>query len=99
MQLQPFLVSNDLLDDPEALRARARRDGYLFFRALLSPEAVLSLRREILALCHVEPEAAYMEVYDALQRLESFHALAHAPELLAAYRALFDEEPLVHARN
>jgi hypothetical protein len=41
--------STDLLDDPESLRDRARTDGYLFFRGLLPRDAVLDVRRDILA--------------------------------------------------
>ncbi|MDA1190337.1 MAG: phytanoyl-CoA dioxygenase family protein [Candidatus Poribacteria bacterium] len=33
--MKPFAISNDLLNDPEALRARADRDGYLFFKHLV----------------------------------------------------------------
>ena len=47
-QLSPFEDSTQLLADPDALRARARRDGYLFFRGLLDPQLVLELRREVL---------------------------------------------------
>lgn len=41
-------VSNDLLDDPAALRQRLADDGYLFFRGLLARGTVLAARREIL---------------------------------------------------
>ena len=37
-----------LLANPERLRARAARDGFLFFRGLLSEDLVLSLRRSVL---------------------------------------------------
>ena len=46
-----FLVSNGALDDPDELRRRAKRDGYLFFRALLDRESLLNVRRQILELC------------------------------------------------
>lgn len=48
--LRPFEDSRDLLDDPIALRARARRDGFLFFRGLLDPEPLLELRRGVLGV-------------------------------------------------
>ncbi len=41
--------STDLLEDPLALRARAAADGYLFFRQLLPPHEVLSVREDLLA--------------------------------------------------
>ena len=37
-------VSNDALNDPEELRRRIGRNGYLFFRGLLDPEPVWNLR-------------------------------------------------------
>ena len=49
--LEPFLDSTRLLDAPEALRARAAEQGYLFFRSLLDSESVLDLRRQILEVC------------------------------------------------
>src|SRR5687768_3153952 len=47
----PFLESNDALGHSEELRARMDRDGYLFFRDLINPDAILQVRRDILALC------------------------------------------------
>jgi len=47
-QLRPFDDATPLLRDVDALRARARRDGYLFFRQLLPPGPIAELRREIL---------------------------------------------------
>lgn len=37
--------------DPRTLRARVRRDGYAFFRALLDRDVVLATRRLVLARC------------------------------------------------
>ena len=42
--LTPFEDSTALLDDGERLRERAARDGYLFFRGLLDPDAIRQLR-------------------------------------------------------
>lgn len=42
--LSTFDDSTDLLDQPDELRAKAARDGYLFFRGLLDPKPVLKLR-------------------------------------------------------
>lgn len=119
--MNEFTAANDLLHQPEALRAQAAADGYLFFRGLLEPETLQSLRRQILTLCAdagwlapgsdptegiaapglapVEGEPAFMEVYNQVNRLEDFHALAHDPALLAMLGDLFGEQPLVHARN
>lgn len=49
--MQPFLASNDLLDNPQALRERSGRDGYLFFRGLLDPDKLTEVRRQILEIC------------------------------------------------
>lgn len=46
--LAPFDESTELLSDPRELRARAERDGYLFFRGLLDPEPILHLRIKVL---------------------------------------------------
>jgi hypothetical protein len=43
-----FDDATPLLSDPEALRAQADRDGYLFFKGLLPTEVVLDLRKQLL---------------------------------------------------
>jgi len=40
-----------------------------------------------------------LDMYKDIQKLESFHALAQTPELMAMYEALFGEEPFAHPRN
>ena len=45
-----FEDASPLLEDPEALRARAERDGLLFLRGLLEPDCVLELRRAVLEI-------------------------------------------------
>ncbi|RKP58294.1 phytanoyl-CoA dioxygenase [Cohnella endophytica] len=40
-----------------------------------------------------------LEMYRRIQKLESFHALAHSPETLAMFTALFNETPFPHPRN
>ena len=45
-----FRDSTSLLSRPAALRARAEKDGYLFFKQLLPKEVILELRREILQI-------------------------------------------------
>lgn len=42
--MKPLNISNDLLDDPEALAAAWERDGYWFFRDVLDQGAVARLR-------------------------------------------------------
>ena len=51
-RIEPFSVSNDLLDQPEKLRERAQQDGYLFFRDLIDADSIYNLRRDFLGICH-----------------------------------------------
>jgi hypothetical protein len=46
-----FEDSTRLLNDAGALRQRMERDGFFYFRGLLSRETVLDLRRQILLVC------------------------------------------------
>lgn len=46
-----------------------------------------------------EPMSEYMTVYNQIMRCESFHGLAHNPELLFMFEKLFGEAPLPHPRN
>lgn len=66
--------SNDLLDDPEALRARMADEGYLFFRRLIDPEIVLAARREILLKYAIvgEIDAINHPLMEAIQSEHSF---------------------------
>jgi hypothetical protein len=114
-KLNPFQRSNDLLDQPDQLRTRMKEDGYLFFTGLLPTAIVDDLYRAILTLCQeagwadaagyaqgtprLEGRPEFWEVYDRVQRLESFHALPHRPELLRLIEVLVQEQPFVHPRN
>ena len=51
-RIEPFFVSNELLDQPEKLRERAQQDGYLFFRGLIDADSIYELRRDFLEICH-----------------------------------------------
>ncbi|MEZ5816087.1 MAG: phytanoyl-CoA dioxygenase family protein [Hyphomicrobiaceae bacterium] len=44
-----FVDSTGLIDDGPALRARLERDGYIFIRGLLPPEAIRAVRSRLLA--------------------------------------------------
>jgi hypothetical protein len=115
MPFNPFLDSLPLLDQPEALRARMQRDGYLFVAGMLPKEAVDALYEAIMAICReqgwadannlalgeprLEGYPEWWAVYDPLQRLEAFHAFAHRPEIRRLVEALTQEPVLVHPRN
>ncbi len=45
--MKPFIASNDIRDDAEAIRHRANRDGYLFLRDLVHKDSILETRRDI----------------------------------------------------
>ncbi|MEZ4866375.1 MAG: phytanoyl-CoA dioxygenase family protein [Caldilineaceae bacterium] len=112
---KPFTDSTELLREPDALRARMATEGYLFIRNLVPRPTLDELYAAILAICQregwaddeghaqgeprLEGSPEFWSVYDALQSLESFHALAHRPELLAIIETLVQERPLVHPRN
>jgi ectoine hydroxylase-related dioxygenase (phytanoyl-CoA dioxygenase family) len=104
-QMLELRVSDDARDDAEELRRRLAQEGYLFFRRLLHPDKMMSLRRDILEVLRdngwlaagtdlmagivdvtkrcTEGDLAYSEVYNRVQKLESFHRLPHEPELLS----------------
>lgn len=46
--MKPFTDSTDIVADADALQARAREDGYLYFRGLLPRQAVLDVRRDFI---------------------------------------------------
>lgn len=113
--LQPFFNAKPLLHHAEALRLQMQQDGYLYVPELLPKECVAEVANAILHLCEqkkwadahgnalgpprLEGSEEWWEVYDPLQKMESFHALAHRPELIQLLRALLVEEVLVHPRN
>lgn len=120
--LTPFRVSNDLLGDGPGLRARMRDEGYLFFRGLQKPEALLDLRLSILGILRAndwivpdtplmdgiadiskrctEGDLAYADVYHQAYRLEAFHRIAHASEVMDTMRLVMDTpEVLPHPQK
>ncbi len=51
-RIEPFNISNTLLEQPENLREQARQDGYLYFKQLIDGESIKNLRRDFLEICH-----------------------------------------------
>ncbi|MCS7034695.1 MAG: phytanoyl-CoA dioxygenase family protein [Phycisphaerae bacterium] len=95
MNLAPFRVSNDILEDDEALRARMQSEGYLFFRGLGPREKLAAARRDVTALL---AEAGWIDRSDPLaarwsgvgpytegepQYMEVYRRLIHRPSFLA----------------
>ena len=114
-EMQPFVDSGPVVDQPETLRARMARDGYLFMRGLLPLDSVHAMYDAIMGICiqqgwadaqgraqgqpRLEGSPEFWAVYDPVQRLEAFHAFAHRPELLRVIEMLVQEPALVHPRN
>jgi hypothetical protein len=72
------------------------RDGSPLDAGIADLDAVNSIDPGALAFCGVGvPPEAYAEV----QKLESFHCLAHNTSLVGLYETLFGSEVLVHPRN
>ena len=119
----PFAVSNDLVERPRELRARALQDGYVFCRGLLPEAPIMQVRRDISAILDAvgwldagtDPSDAistqearligtpeFNPIYDAIQKLESFHTMAHHPALLQVAAGLLGErgmpQPSIIAR-
>ena len=53
-ELTPFSISDAALEDAQTLRERMRRDGYLFFRGLISVPQIGETRSAILNACASE---------------------------------------------
>ena len=118
--MTPFVESNDIIADDDALRVRADRDGYLFLRDVIDGEPILEARRDIAATLQ---EAGWIDaggdpckaktshpaciagtdehkpVYDEVQKLESFHVLAHNDALFRIAGALLGSDVLLQPSN
>lgn len=72
--------SNDIADDPVALRARLDQDGYLYMREFFPREAILAARRSMLErVCAeddgaIDPSRPLLEGIVAPDRLDTFRA-------------------------
>ncbi len=49
-QYQELRISNDIMEDADALRERIDDEGYLFFKQLQRPEKLLELRQQMLTV-------------------------------------------------
>jgi ectoine hydroxylase-related dioxygenase (phytanoyl-CoA dioxygenase family) len=104
--MQPFVDSSTLLGAPEALRERAARDGYLFFRGLLSDAAAREVRREILEVCARRGFLRPGSPLDDAVAADGVRLREGDPEYMAAYdeiqrleafHALAHQPPLLRA--
>lgn len=107
----PMRPSDDVRDDPEALRSRLAADGYLWMPGMLAPGDVDVVRRDVDGVLADhgwvtdgvatgrpvrEGDDDYFGVYDDVQRLESFHTLAHHPRLVALMADVLDGPVFPH---
>jgi hypothetical protein len=108
-RLEPLDDATPLLDCPEALRERAREDGYLFFRGLLDPREPLALRRDVLSVCErhglLAPGSPLDDgvaregppVIGSVLREGPFHALYRDILALPRFNAAASQPPLLAA--
>lgn len=100
-----YLFFRDVLDKRKLLEVREQILGILCDQGLLDSgralmdgiadyEAVNRLTRE-----EVRGFGVTADIYRKVQKLESFHALAHQPAILNIYRTLFQADVFPHPRN
>ncbi|MCB9148940.1 MAG: phytanoyl-CoA dioxygenase family protein [Caldilineaceae bacterium] len=115
MTIQPFTDSHDLLPSAADLHTQMKQDSYLFISGLIPHAQIDQVYSAIMQVCRqegwvdardraqgntvVEGDEAFWAVYDPLQKLACFHALAHQPQILKVIEALVQETPFVHPRN
>lgn len=62
---RPYVIANDKLNDPDALRAHMDEHGYLFLKGVAPRDDLLQLRRDMLELCDeagwLDPDADLMD--------------------------------------
>ena len=54
MEFQPFTQSRDVINQPDALRERMQREGYLFISGLVPAEDARAVYEDILQICREE---------------------------------------------
>jgi hypothetical protein len=54
MQFQPFTESRELIGEPDALRERMNKEGYLFISGLVPAEDARAVCEDILRICREE---------------------------------------------
>lgn len=93
------LFFRDLVDRAAIQNVRAQILGLCAGAGWLAPGTDAAEGIAARGIAHVEPQPAFMEVYDQIMRLEDFHALAHDEGLLGVFSTLFGGPVLVHPRN
>lgn len=82
--------SNDILEEPRALRERLAEDGYLYIRRFFDPELILSARRAIFTPLaqagEIDPGRNVMDGFVAPDKIAAF-AMDVAPKFKDGYGA------------
>ena len=103
--------SSSLLVDASALRARFDDDGYLFCRHLLDASRVTRLAADVMEILADQGlltggdgalenfRETRGSFYQALQRLESFHAVPYDAGLLGLVQVLVGDDAFAHPRR
>jgi len=120
VDMEPFTNSTPILDDTNAIRQNADRDGYLFLRRFVQTDLIQETRRDITAILasvgwldeDTDPIDAvstrdaliagtpeFTPIYDTIQKLESFHRLAHDPGLIHIVKTLLGPNALLQPSN
>ena len=102
-ELQPLTVSNPLLDDPDALRSRFGRDGYIFLRATAPIAQLRDLRRQIVGICArhgwLKPGSDPMDAISwtaaKVEGEDEYFAVYDEVQALEAFHALSHEPAVV----
>ena len=85
-KMSPFIESNNIIDDSEALRCRADRDGYLFLRNFVDRESILETRRDITAILQ---DVGWIQVgTDPLEAITTHPAIISGME---EFKPVYDE--------
>ena len=113
----PMVSSNDLLDDPAALRERLDADSYLYFEQILDVEKLGAIHDGITEILFRhgmirggkqrhravsisapvrEGDDEYFAVHNEIQKLESFHSMAHDAGLADVMRSVLGDTAFPH---
>jgi ectoine hydroxylase-related dioxygenase (phytanoyl-CoA dioxygenase family) len=88
--------STELLDEPEALRARFDEDGYVFLRGVVDPGMLLDVRRRITSVCAVhgwfapgnDPMDAVTQIEPRVEGEEPYFEVYDEVQKLEAFHAV-----------
>ncbi len=115
MSITPFHCSNDIISDTDALTQRMATQGYLYFEQIVPQGVVdeayqqtMQILRDlgwadehgrIITEPYPEGKPEYFQAYDRIQKLESFHAMAHHTNVIDVVKKVVGGDVLVHPRN